>query len=104
AEDGIGDLHVTGVQTCALPIYHVRDAARRAAVTMSPPGRPALSGLFGTVVQQRLEILIQLLQRGLDMVAPLADPCDLLCQPVAGDRKSVVEVKRQELGALGKLR
>src|SRR5690606_41037916 len=25
AEDGIRDFHVTGVQTCALPIYHDRD-------------------------------------------------------------------------------
>src|SRR2546430_12437170 len=29
AEDGIRDLTVTGVQTCALPIYHVNGAARR---------------------------------------------------------------------------
>src|SRR5690606_39629895 len=28
AEDGIRDFHVTGVQTCALPIYHLR-AIRR---------------------------------------------------------------------------
>src|SRR5690606_14550104 len=28
AEDGIRDFHVTGVQTCALPIYHRRCAQR----------------------------------------------------------------------------
>src|SRR5690606_40117671 len=27
AEDGIRDFHVTGVQTCALPIYHLRVVA-----------------------------------------------------------------------------
>src|SRR5690606_40686857 len=31
AEDGIRDFHVTGVQTCALPI--LRDAAEQAGVT-----------------------------------------------------------------------
>src|SRR5690606_40256336 len=29
AEDGIRDFHVTGVQTCALPIYGLRDLHRR---------------------------------------------------------------------------
>src|SRR5690606_41068092 len=29
AEDGIRDFHVTGVQTCALPIFLVRDASPR---------------------------------------------------------------------------
>src|SRR2546430_13005069 len=34
AEDGIRDLTVTGVQTCALPIYeHLRPALRRARPT-----------------------------------------------------------------------
>src|SRR5690606_39539934 len=28
AEDGIRDFHVTGVQTCALPIFHILDIAR----------------------------------------------------------------------------
>src|SRR5690606_40705947 len=31
AEDGIRDFHVTGVQTCALPIWGGRLAAKRAA-------------------------------------------------------------------------
>src|SRR5256886_10167164 len=39
AEDGIRDLTVTGVQTCALPISH--DAGERSGVAhaRSPPGR-----------------------------------------------------------------
>src|SRR6266511_3151837 len=35
AEDGIRDFHVTGVQTCALPIYHGRRQQRG-----GDPGRP----------------------------------------------------------------
>src|SRR5258706_7352799 len=33
AEDGIRDWSVTGVQTCALPIYDLREDARRAGFT-----------------------------------------------------------------------
>src|SRR5690606_40970007 len=45
AEDGIRAFHVTGVQTCALPIFDLRRAAaarrragRRAAVARAPRG------------------------------------------------------------------
>src|SRR5690606_40052409 len=34
AEDGIRDFHVTGVQTCALPIYRVWHVATRAPVAL----------------------------------------------------------------------
>src|SRR5690606_40820901 len=34
AEDGIRDFHVTGVQTCALPIYDDRDALPRYDYTL----------------------------------------------------------------------
>src|SRR5205085_4090531 len=44
AEDGIRCLTVTGVQTCALPIYH-RDRARRRRRT---GGRRAAFALYGT--------------------------------------------------------
>src|SRR2546427_7861905 len=52
AEDGIRDLTVTGVQTCALPISIVRDGERLAefgemvsagAVAVSDDGRPVVS-------------------------------------------------------------
>src|SRR5690606_40495304 len=33
AEDGIRDFHVTGVQTCALPIYHQFHAVKRAVAS-----------------------------------------------------------------------
>src|SRR2546427_5057665 len=42
AEDGIRDLTVTGVQTCALPIS-VAEPRVRAALALAP-ARPALSG------------------------------------------------------------
>src|SRR5262249_59042012 len=46
AEDGIRDWSVTGVQTCALPIYPVSDANARAnASRRLPRQRPA--GLHG---------------------------------------------------------
>src|SRR5690606_40633897 len=38
AEDGIRDFHVTGVQTCALPIFdHVREVVREIAETGAIP-------------------------------------------------------------------
>src|SRR5256885_10556554 len=40
AEDGIRDYKVTGVQTCALPIWHVLDARTVAAIRRLPR-RPA---------------------------------------------------------------
>src|SRR5690606_40588718 len=39
AEDGIRDFHVTGVQTCALPIYPGRVPAAGRATTTARPGR-----------------------------------------------------------------
>src|SRR5204863_7023086 len=40
AEDGIRDLYVTGVQTCALPIFFVREL-------ISSKGRPWENGAIG---------------------------------------------------------
>src|SRR5690606_40506274 len=42
AEDGIRDFHVTGVQTCALPIYEI--SWIRYVVQVSSQNRPAGSG------------------------------------------------------------
>src|SRR2546427_7401985 len=58
AEDGIRDLTVTGVQTCALPIYEnlkvaLRNAERRNARDDSTLGRPRerLQGVRRAVIQ-----------------------------------------------------
>src|SRR2546429_6620105 len=50
AEDGIRDVAVTGVQTCALPISvgtHGTDATRRALVHCSPRDPPAAGSVRG---------------------------------------------------------
>src|SRR5690606_40310467 len=39
AEDGIRDFHVTGVQTCALPIWNPSDHSTRAMSSTTTPGR-----------------------------------------------------------------
>src|SRR5256885_2882853 len=50
AEDGIRDYKVTGVQTCALPIYSavkvVSKAVRRGRVGLRDPGKPIGSFFF----------------------------------------------------------
>src|SRR5688572_31357527 len=43
AEDGIRDLTVTGVQTCALPIYSARHPDRAQRPDSSPPSPPTYS-------------------------------------------------------------
>src|SRR5690606_40493036 len=44
-EDGIRDFHVTGVQTCALPISRVRERITLFAVgALSGPGFPPVPG------------------------------------------------------------
>src|SRR5437868_8514012 len=92
AEDGIRDRNVTGVQTCALPIYRLelqgrgahRRAARRArgARAARGPAAPRPEARGGRPARRRR--------------------CARLQQPV--DRKSVVEGKRGELGGGGMLK
>src|SRR5690606_40553461 len=45
AEDGIRDFHVTGVQTCALPISALANATRLAISCKPSPRRPATSSV-----------------------------------------------------------
>src|SRR5690606_39952682 len=55
AEDGIRDFHVTGVQTCALPIFApdiVQDP-----VGTAPPAEPACLGVEEGLPEHRLEPL-----------------------------------------------
>src|SRR5690606_40405539 len=46
AEDGIRDFHVTGVQTCALPIYSVSNRKALASVMVLRPLSPELAALY----------------------------------------------------------
>src|SRR5690606_32878442 len=60
AEDGIRDFHVTGVQTCALPIsYALRvDAARALANVDDPRARPALRAAYERAVEDEERVLL----------------------------------------------
>src|SRR5690606_39792677 len=62
AEDGIRDFHVTGVQTCALPIY-----ARLEALDGILLRRPALTRVVVLeLVLVALELLLDLVHRKID--------------------------------------
>src|SRR5690606_41196476 len=45
AEDGIRDFHVTGVQTCALPIFTLRDALEAAGTLDQVGGAAVIASL-----------------------------------------------------------
>src|SRR5256886_8845334 len=78
AEDGIRDLTVTGVQTCALPISPgLRPGRSSAAVG---PGRMALSG------RMLMRYSREAATGAIDQVAPAAR----MRRPLASDRESVV--------------
>src|SRR2546430_4792097 len=49
AEDGIRDLTVTGVQTCALPIYSLKTSAEYAANAIGPPHHLVVSTLHAAL-------------------------------------------------------
>src|SRR5690606_40127179 len=80
AEDGIRDFHVTGVQTCALPIYYVQ-YARSSAIRLGEP--PVL-----TVDMARGDAVDQLRSRRDDAHGK---PRKLVEKMERLDRKSVVQ-------------
>src|SRR3712207_9337868 len=84
AEDGIRDIGVTGVQTCALPISHLRQR----------PARARRSPL------RRLAAMVSQMAGSTPVVAVQAQPGATTAKPPRplGDRKSVVEGKRVDLG------
>src|SRR2546421_4330185 len=78
AEDGIRDLIVTGVQTCALPIYAPAGASAEEVYKFTSSARP-----FNAQTWRDLETYRKLFPRAL-VVKGIMDPKDAL------DRKSVV--------------
>src|SRR5256885_3981648 len=57
AEDGIRDYKVTGVQTCALPIFSIAEV-RMAVATYGSENAGTLSSVRGTALQRPFQIVI----------------------------------------------
>src|SRR5207302_5501322 len=91
AEDGIRDFHVTGVQTCALPIFRKTDR-RPSATTVLTQFREGLRYVTGFGPIRSLMTLLAL-------VSLLGMPFAVLMPVFANeDRKSVGEGKRAVRG------
>src|SRR5690606_41114918 len=58
AEDGIRDFHVTGVQTCALPISPPRGSRAARAYRATAPGRRARPALRELGLRTRLALAV----------------------------------------------
>src|SRR5690606_41164623 len=92
AEDGIRDFHVTGVQTCALPIYRALDLAKVASLMRLPvlvDGR----NVFQLEVARAAGFTYLSIGRPDVYVETTHRPAS------AVDRKSVVEGKSVDAGA-----
>src|SRR5690606_40933796 len=66
AEDGIRDFHVTGVQTCALPIYAVREALALLLVVLAAVDKADLEAGMSTDLLRVLRDLHGEFARGRD--------------------------------------
>src|SRR5690606_40552548 len=89
-KNGIRDFHVTGVQTCALPIYGRPDLREPVEVVGAAGGAPQVVGELERVGQ------------GVDLVLALPDPRRLALRParavpVPRARRSIVERDRQSV-------
>src|SRR5205085_8354922 len=92
--DGIRDLTVTGVQTCALPIYD-RDIARVAAVDDE---HPACLGIVGDGVGLHAGVL----DHGKRLERGEIEHGDRAAQAVAGEAVSELRRERSEERRVGK--
>src|SRR2546421_7957749 len=90
AEDGIRDLIVTGVQTCALPIYHHGRRARGAAAGSHRASLQARDALRRQVPHHRLRAV---------ELRELGDPPDLHSHAVQGAVADPARAARLELPA-----
>src|SRR3989454_2212947 len=113
AEDGIRDYKVTGVQTCALPIFHVQ------------PARDAPLHVGESVGQRERELLRRRRSRLADVVAgnrdrvpqrrggsdggarseehtsELQSPCNLVCRLLLGKKKKAHRATNRPLSRSG---
>src|SRR5207302_4166725 len=98
AEDGIRDFHVTGVQTCALPIWGSRFASR------SPRNEAPTSALTPSRSSLRRRIASCRRVRGPDPADAAAATSNTFpsTHNAGSDRKSVVEGKSGGVGARGR--
>src|SRR5439155_18017812 len=87
AEDGIRDGHVTGVQTCALPIFAFSEGARGAAQRVESHADPA-TDLGGIGIARRYRLSNRRARRA----------CILGAAEEARDELHPVELLRCELG------
>src|SRR6266513_5077152 len=93
AEDGIRDRNVTGVQTCALPIYIHRRGPRRARVRGGVPSYPMLRKLEAVLVCPL--IARELLREAL--FVPHLEVIDLAEHAhIADDRRALAQQRRDD--------
>src|SRR5690606_39547480 len=99
-EDGIRDFHVTGVQTCALPIFPSSVPERRGApAAPAGPGR-AESSADGGWAGRPMRSSRMALAPGIGRPKTGTVECSVPAVWITSlDRKSVVEGKRGEVGA-----
>src|SRR5256885_12485237 len=76
AEDGIRDYKVTGVQTCALPIYH--------GVSMFGTGQAPIR------TAQDLQIISG---RSEEHTSELQSPCNLVCRLLLEKKKTLLDAR-----------
>src|SRR5690606_40778700 len=58
AEDGIRDFHVTGVQTCALPILPMTQKRGPLGITAEPPVKPMIAAVEGFALAGGFELAL----------------------------------------------
>src|SRR2546427_7869886 len=59
AEDGIRDLTVTGVQTCALPIYNLDRGAQIIDINMGCPAKKVCNKWAGSALMQNEALAVE---------------------------------------------
>src|SRR5690606_40728947 len=100
AEDGIRDFHVTGVQTCALPISSPSNQAAAAGISVAVVGIDAVgAGLAGLAAAAGAALLPFTCRVRAGSTAYSSRSSSVFHQGI--DRKSVVEGKRVARGGGG---